>query len=192
MVPQRLASITSLEIIVTGRASPNARQAERVDWPHLGGILDDIATHCHGRLRTLSLGLKCRGHSHADDFLKNRALPSLDAFFLSMPGLRDMRVEVPQITYKGCRDLAETPAPEHPLENTGKGEFWYLTGSLLWRCLDPDERGEVKPATQIRSFGNFPDPPRQLPTSENRDKSVASRGYWIAEGQDDGWYRFRA
>ncbi|KAH6695635.1 hypothetical protein F5X68DRAFT_198686 [Plectosphaerella plurivora] len=179
ILPQRLGSITSLELVVNAHAVPDGNHRTRHDYSHLTTILGNVSTHCQQSLRTLTLSLICRRSSDPKSILDDPALRSVDKFYLAMQ-LRDMRLELPNFSFEICRKRAFKPDVQHALEKQTKSEFWWRM-SLLWRCFDD----ELAPQTQVRSSGSYPNPPLQLPTPENEGERVVSRGYWIGPGLED-------
>lgn len=178
ILPQRLACISSLELLIKADVTPLENNHWKVDFSHVSSILDNIAAHCQG-LRSLCLSLYTTVYANPSESL-DAMLPAIDAFFLSMPQLADMRVELPKYTYEALRERAPRQYAQHPLEK--RDAIGKLFWSSPWRCFDSDEED---PETQMRSVGNYPRPPLQLPTPENEHLRIPSWGYWIVEGNDD-------
>lgn len=184
--PQRLASVTSIELLVRAHESRQDDGAWILEFGHLTPILDHLTTHCRHHLRSVCLSLEMSFLACSEQFLDGPTLSSIDAFFLSMQ-LRDMRLEVPQLIFNAWKNRTSSVPVQHALENAG------MPGKAImefnpWRCFDDtDEEGQPtrKPEMQWRTLGNYPKPPLQLPTPENADKYVLSVGYWITEGAPD-------
>ena len=164
----RLALITSLEIVAEAHRvdQENGRSSFKLD--HLAPVLDNIVTHCR-HLRGLCLSfIVWQRHGH--DPLDGPALPLVDAFWRSKQ-LRNMRVELPSRDYRAAK--SSNPITDHPREA--------LTESLFersrWRPLDSEE-----PKVQIRSIERYPYPPLKLP--DDGDESEESPGYWLCEGHE--------
>lgn len=185
ILPQRLASITTLELSIKAHVE-NPRPGEfNVDFSHLATILGTLAAHCPG-LRSVYLSLECAVYASPSRLPVSSTLRKVDAFFCSTRSrsLRGMTLELPKTTYCACWEAAVRPPAEHELEESQP--------CFAWRCFDDEEgkRGQAErvkfePETQMRSAGNYPKPPLQLPTPENEGKYVPSAGYWIVEGHDD-------
>jgi hypothetical protein len=165
----RLASITSLEIIITAHRieQDNGRPSFNLD--HLKPILDNIVTHCH-HIRSLCLSFMVASRGH--EILDGPALPLVDAFYRSMH-LRNMRVELPARAYwLACNYQS---MDDHPREAPAKGPF----ERSLWRSLDGEE-----PRVQSRAIECYPYPPLKLPILDDEDESVESMGYCLSEGDE--------
>lgn len=181
VLPQRLASITSLELNINGHRGTRPPQFH-IDYGHLTPILGIIATHCRA-LRSLYLSIQSEVYASPNRLPVSSLLEKIDAFYLSMhPGrLLEMRLAVPFTTLRACSDIIVRPSAEHELEEKTPGQ-----PSVRWRCLDGCGDGnEIRPEIQSRSAGNLPGPPLQLPTPNNQGKRVPSSGYWIVEGNND-------
>jgi hypothetical protein len=167
--PNRLASITSLEMVITAHRieQDNGRPSFNVD--HLKPILDNIVTHCH-HLRSFCLSFMVASRGH--EILDGPALPLVDAFYRSMQ-LRNMRVELPTRAYWSACNYESKD--DHPYEAPAKGPF----DRSLWRSLDGEE-----PRVQSRIIKRYPYPPLKLPVLDDGDKNVESAGYWLAEGDE--------
>lgn len=181
MLPQRLASITSLELRVKGHADSPAPGHFTIDFGHLAPILDVVSANCRA-LRRLYLSLESSIYAHPDTLPISSLLQPIDAFFYTMWSdacLRNMTIDLPKTTWNNCQKTKVHKRPvEHELEKEGH--------RLIWRCFDGEtENGRLEPESQSRSAGNWPGPPLQLPTPENDGRAVPSVGYWITEGNDD-------
>jgi hypothetical protein len=154
----RLASITSLEIVVTAHGIKQDNDSLSFNnLDHLKPILDNIVTHCH-HLRIFCLSFMVNGP----------VLSLVDTFYRSMR-LRNMRVELPtQADWPPCNST-----DDHPSEAPVDGSFIQRS---LWRSLDNEE-----PTVQNRSMERYPYPPLKLPVLDG-DESVESIGYWLADG----------
>lgn len=177
-MPHRLASITSLELLVKAHIDTPESGPWIVDFRHLAPILDVIAAHCRG-LRRFYLGLECTTVATRDRVPPQDTLRTVDAFYRSARdggggGLREMTLALPRTTSDACRAAAVVP-PVQPASQDKQG-------SLVWRCLDGEDGG---PETQMRRAGNFPGPPTQLTAQECGGTYLPSEGYWIVEGEDD-------
>ncbi|KAF2124897.1 hypothetical protein P153DRAFT_370244 [Dothidotthia symphoricarpi CBS 119687] len=166
----RLASITSLEMIVEAHDAEqeNGRASFKLD--HLEPILDNVVTHCR-HLRRLCLSFTV-WQRHGHDLLDGPALPLVDAFWRSTQ-LRNMRVELPTRDYSAA--TISEPMIDHPREAPIKRLF----GRSRWRSLDSEE-----PKIQYRSIERYPYPPLKLPVVNDGVKSEESLGYWICEGHE--------
>ncbi|KAL2754197.1 hypothetical protein ACRALDRAFT_2028666 [Sodiomyces alcalophilus JCM 7366] len=180
ILPQRLASITSLELNINAHAERRSGQ-HTINISHLNPILEILATYCQA-LRSLYLSLQCDVLAIPRFLPASSILEKVDAFFLLMQpgGLRIMRLALPSTTRRTCSDSAVRPPVEHELEKTQQGQ-----PSVMWRCFDGERGDKIQPETQIRNAGNFPRPPLQLPTPSNAGRPVPSTGYWIVENNDD-------
>jgi hypothetical protein len=164
ILPNRLASITSLEIVITAHYIKQDNDRPSFNLPHLKPILDNIVTHCH-HLRILWLA-----------FMGNEtltALPLVDAFYRSKR-LRNMRVELPARVYWLACNFESKNNYAHPREAPARGPL----EKSPWRSLDNEE-----PIVQIRSMERYPYPPLKLPVLDE-DESVESAGYWLTEGYE--------
>ncbi|USP74836.1 hypothetical protein yc1106_02110 [Curvularia clavata] len=166
----RLASITSLEIVVKAHfiKQENGRSSYNLD--HLELVLDNIVKHCGHLCRFCLSFVIDERHGHA--LLDGPALSLADAFWRTTQ-LRIMKVELPERDYWPAWDYQLQPKHDHPCEGPTKRH----NDRALWRSLD----GE-KPAVQKRAIERFPYPPLKLPVEETEDKRVESAGYWICEG----------
>lgn len=162
ILPNRLSSITSLEIVITAHYNPqqNSRSSFNVD--HLKPILEHIATYFH-ELRSLYLSFRVA--SHGREILNGPALPWIDAFHHSTQ-LREMTVELPSSDYWAA---LTSQLVSHPYDTPTQNSFQ----RYFWRSLD----GEA-PSVQYRSMERYPYPPLKLPGPD----SVESAGYWLSEG----------
>jgi hypothetical protein len=169
----RLASITSLEIVVEAHRveQENSRASFKLD--HLEPILNNIFTHCR-RLRRLCLSLVV-WQRHGHDLLDGPALPLVDAFWKSTQ-LRNMRVELPKRDYQ-MLDFSE-PMVDDPREAPIKDPF----RTRRWRSLDSEE-----PKVHLRSLERYPYPPLKLPLLDNGDKSEEGSGYCLCEGHEEAY-----
>jgi hypothetical protein len=167
--PNRLASITSLEVVIT---------AERVNWSHGGPtyeldhlkpILDNIAVYCH-HLRSLCLSFMSDSHHH--EILDGPALPLVDAFYHSKQ-LRDMRIELPRGAY--WETYSYPSMNDHAREAPSPGPIV----RPLWRFLDGEE-----PSIEIRAIQRFPYPPLEPLGLGDGGEKVESAGYWIGAGDE--------
>ncbi|KAH7368878.1 hypothetical protein B0T11DRAFT_337949 [Plectosphaerella cucumerina] len=182
VLPQRLAAILSLEIHVKGYKTKDDKWQGRMDLSRLPTILNNISTHCQN-LRSLLLSFSIPECTDMDELLASPMLPIIDAFYLSM-SLRDMVLEIPELVYRRLRERAVAVDPLHPFEHE-KPKTAVMHWSTPWRCLDGvDSQGRPKPEPEIqhRTIGNYPRPPLQLPTPENMEKRVPSKGYWFKDG----------
>jgi len=164
----RLASITSLEIVVTAHRIEHDNGRPTLNQDHLQPILDNVATHC-GQLRSLCLSLTL-GSNRGYEELDGNPLPLIDTFYRSMR-LRDMRVELPTAgkrAYWPAHDSVE----DHPHEAPANGPFQ----RSKWRALDGEE-----PRVQRRSRERYPLPPLKMPVCDG-DEGKESMGYWLVEG----------
>jgi hypothetical protein len=162
----RLASITSLEIMVRAHLIKQADGESSWRLDHLGPILENIARHCR-HLRRFCLCFTVR-QRHGHDLLDGPALPLVDAFWRSTR-LRRMRVELPYRDYCAAKT---SDSGDHPRETPKKGPF----SSSRWRSLDSEE-----PEIQYRSIERFPFPPLRLPVLDGKDEDQESAGYWLSE-----------
>jgi hypothetical protein len=168
--PNRLASITSLEVVI---------MAERVDWSHGGPtyeldhlkpILDNIAAHCH-HLRSFCLSFMSTSHRH-EEISDGPALPLVDGFYHSMQ-LRDMRVELPRGDYwqaysERSKNDRLSEAPTHgPIVRP------------LWRSLNGED-----PSIEIRAIQRYPYPPLEPLGLDDGGERVESAGYWLGAGDE--------
>lgn len=165
----RLGSITSLEVVVAAHRIQQDNSRSSFSFDHLKLILENIETHCN-HLRSFCLSLLV--HSRTCQVLDSPALPLIDTFYHSMR-LRNMRVELPSVSYRKTGDSRSTGS--HPREAPIKRAL----GKSKWRSLD----GEG-PWVQYRSIERYPFPPLRLPLLENGDESVESAGYWLLEGDE--------
>jgi hypothetical protein len=165
----RIASIASLELVITTHGIEQADSESSFSMDHLKSILQNIITHCHS-LRSLCLSFLITTHKH--NILNSTILPVVDAFYCSMK-LRNMRVELPRVAYWELAD-PKSMDNHHPREALTKGPF----EKSLWRSLDGEES-----RVQNRSIERYPYPPLRLPMSDEED-SVESAGYWLAEGYE--------
>lgn len=180
LLPQRLASITSMELLINGYGSKQQYNDGYVDLARLPPILHHLTTHCQS-LKSLLLSLNISDWANAKDFIDGPTLPIIDTFYLSME-LREMLVEVPELIYNAWREHV-TVVPHHPLEPPKESPS---PGSNPWRCLDGNhEKAHPKAEMQWRTLANYPRSPLQLPTPENAGRCVPSRGYWIKDGKHD-------
>lgn len=168
LVPtDRLESITSLEVVVTAHRIEQDNSRLSFSLNHLKPILKNIKTHCH-HLHSFCLSFLVA--SCGCEILDGPTLPLVDAFYHSMR-LRDMRFELPSVTYWKMCDYRSVD--HHPREAPAK--TWRERSP--WRSLDGGE-----PRVQDRSIERYPYPPLKLPLRENEDESVESAGYWLLEG----------
>lgn len=182
LLPQRLASIRSMEVVVRACFTREERYYSIANLANLAPVLDNISTHCRS-LRSLFLSVDIPEHANFDELSTGPMLPIIDAFCLSMD-LRDMVLEIPEHIYDAFKSCAVIVGPFHPLEPEKPKERILYWGNP-WRCLDGvdgEGRPKPKPETQMRTLGNYPGPPLQLPTPENADRRVPSRGYWFKDG----------
>lgn len=169
--PNRLASITALELII--RAHPIGDDTYQKPWnlDHLKPILNNIATHCH-RLRSLVLSFMVASRAKGGhEILDGPAMSWVDAFYRSKP-LRNMKVELPFETIHSDQRLPWSH-PVHPRETPPKSYF----ATSEWRCLDGEQ-----PTLQRRNAERYPFPPLKMPVPDDGDESVESAGYWLVEG----------
>ena len=164
----RLASITSLEMVI--KAHCVKQEDGRLSWrlEHLGPILDNVVTHCRHLRRFCLSFIVWQRYGH--DLLDGPALPLIDAFWRSTR-LRNMRVELPYRDYSVVRGSG--PIIDHPCEPPVTKVF----GRSYWRSLDSEE-----PSMQYRSIERYPYPPLKLPVLENGKESEESLGYWFCGG----------
>ena len=167
--PNRLASITSLEMVITTHGIEQVDSESSFSMDHLKPILHNITTHCHN-LRSLCLSFLMSSHKH--NILDSPTLLVVDGFYRCMR-LRNMRVELPRVIYWKSAH-SKSMDNHHPREAPTKGPF----ERSLWRSLDGEE-----PRVQSRSIERYPYPPLRLPVSDG-DESVESAGYWLAEGYE--------
>ncbi|EOA90046.1 uncharacterized protein SETTUDRAFT_167005 [Exserohilum turcica Et28A] len=164
----RLASITSLEVVITAHRVQKEDEKAYFNWDHLKPILDNISTHCH-HLRSLCLSFMFADGSHG--ILDSPALSWIDTFHNSMQ-LRKMRIELPTQAYwtaRHCWPESHCQSMEsYPLEDAINGAL----SEWLWRSLDDE-----KPIVQIRSTERYPYPPLKLPVAENWNMNLESSGY---------------
>lgn len=166
---KRLGSITSLEVIVTAHSIQQDNSRSFFSFDHLKPILENIKTQCC-HLRSFCLSLVVR--SRTCQIFDSPALLLIDTLYHSMR-LRDMRVELPSVSYWKTGDNRSIVS--HPREapvNTALGKS-------QWRSLD----GEG-PRVQYRSTERYPYPPLRLPLLETGDESAESAGYWLLEGDE--------
>ncbi|KAF1833738.1 hypothetical protein BDW02DRAFT_369921 [Decorospora gaudefroyi] len=169
----RLASITSLEMVIRAHHTDRDDGKPSLNLDHMKPILDNVTTHCH-HLRSFCLSFVAHTkRSYRHELLDSPALPWNDAFCRSM-NLRNMRVELPAMDYWRASRGQVQPMEYHPSEAPAKGPF----GRSLWRCLDSEE-----PSVQFRAIERYPYPPLKLAVLEDGDESVESAGYWLAEGE---------
>lgn len=182
LLPQRLASIVSLEVLVKGYATQKEYWDGHVDLGSLAPILKNITTYCHG-LRSLCLSVDVSCHAGVNEFIDGSAMAAIDAFYRSMQ-LRDMVLEVPEHIFKAFQNRHVKPQADHPLEPQAdeKGRKFYWTP---WRCFDGDENGRAGPVMQLRAPWDWPGPPLQLPGQASADQCVPSKGFWIREGSPE-------
>lgn len=164
----RLASITSLEMVVEAHSvkQENGRFSYQLD--HLEPFLDNAVTHCRHLRKFLVSFIVWQRHGH--DLLDGPALPLLDAFWRSTQ-LRYMRVELPSRDYFAVETVESMIT--HPLEAPIKEVF----GTSRWRSLDGEE-----PKVHIRSIERYPYPPLKLSALNDGYESKESAGYWLCEG----------
>lgn len=175
IIPQRLQAIKSLELNIKAHIDSPRPGEFNVDLSHLDTILDTLTNHCHG-LRHLHLSLECPIYASPGRVPISSILQKIDTFFRPSKIL-DMTLELPSTTYRSCLDMAVSNLVEHPLEEKQP--------RFAWRCFDVHGKEAGGPRTEMRSAGNYPKPPLQLPTAENETRSTGSRGYWILEGNYD-------
>ncbi|KAF2743308.1 hypothetical protein M011DRAFT_471476 [Sporormia fimetaria CBS 119925] len=178
--PNRLASITNLEVLVTAKmcdyTRPPSHQALLKPYgaDHLKVILDNIATHCHS-LRTFHLSLVA--YSKNDFTLKTiLAIDWLDDFCRSKP-LRSMQVELPRDYFQEF--VSDFAIGDHPLKDPARGVY----KATLWRSL---RVGFRNPNFHRVSFGRYPGPPLWLDGDHGK---VEGPGYWLCEGYYYDSYR---
>lgn len=182
LLPQRLANIRSMELLVKGYNNTEEFRGTVANLTRLAPALNNISIHCRN-LHSLFLSLEIPEYSDIDELMAGPMLPTIDAFYLSMD-LREMVLEVPEHIYNSIRDRAVSVEPFHPLEpkQPEKGVYlWWCP----WRSLEgvgSEGRRKPKPEIQVRTIGNYPRPPLQLPTPENTDKCIPSAGYWFKDG----------
>ncbi|EEY22298.1 conserved hypothetical protein [Verticillium alfalfae VaMs.102] len=191
LVPQRLESITSLELLIKAREVNEGQRAVRQDFSHLAVILEHVVAYCRHRLRSLCISLQGSPRSPPHTFFDGKGSPlrMIDEFYLSMEPHLNMRVEIPQYLYSTYTGHTVTLKAQHSLELREDKDGKPLWQSP-WRCFDSvgkREGGRLldEPETQWRSVGNYPRPPLQVPTEGNADKCIPSLGYWISEGEPD-------
>jgi hypothetical protein len=170
LLPSRLASITSLEMVVEAHRVEQENGGTSFRLDHLKPILDNVVTHCH-HLRRLCLSLVV-WQRHGHDLIDGPALPLVDAFWKSTQ-LRNMRVELPTRDYWEVE--TSEPMADHPREAPIKDKW----DRSRWRSLDSEE-----PKVQRRSLERYPHPPLKLPLLGNGDESEESSGYWLCEGHE--------
>ncbi|KAF2007435.1 hypothetical protein P154DRAFT_614791 [Amniculicola lignicola CBS 123094] len=168
--PNRLASITSLEVVITAHGVEPENGGPTFNLDHLKPVLDNIATHCN-HLRSLCLSLIDPNWNK--NILDGVALPLVDTFYRSMP-LRNLRVELPGRSYKSAHNYLAMEY--HPRETPVKSLYGEKS---LWRCLDGDE-----PRVQDRVIERFPYPPLKLAGPQDENDSVESAGYWLVESDE--------
>jgi hypothetical protein len=165
----RLASITSLEIVIEARCVEQENRRPSYNLDHLELILDNIVKHC-GHLRRFCLSFAIRefyGHAH----LEGPALPLADAFCKATQ-LRIMKVELPERDYWPAWDYQLQPKHDHPREEPSKSR----KDRSLWRSLDSE-----KPVVHKRALDRYPYPPLKLPVTHG-DDTRESQGYWLCQG----------
>lgn len=163
---KRLASITSLEMLVRAHRIEHADGSSSFSMDHLKPILDHVAMLCH-HLRGLCLSFVV--DSDCCELLDGPTLPLVDSFYKSKP-LRNMRVELPTADYRpACRSCVIGDHPDEARTN-------HKQERSPWRSLDDE-----KPKTQNRSIERYPYPPLKLPATHG-DEIRESQGYWLCEG----------
>jgi hypothetical protein len=167
LLPQRLASIVSLEVSLEALTT-GCNRDWGLDISHLPGALDSIASSfpCLRRLYfSIKSGIYAKGRldhafiiQHMDGFYK-RVLPHMDTLALALP-----------ITTVGdVAKMAEWQEEQHPA--TG------LAPIAFWRCFD-EQKG---PQMHFR-YLTYPKRPLRLPEGSGHG---LSSGYWILEGNYD-------
>lgn len=137
----RLASITSLETVITAHYMVQDNDRRSLSLEHLKPILENIVTHCrYLRSFCLSFLVASRGR----EILDGPALLLIDAFYRSMQ-VRDIKVKLPTEAYwQACNYQS---MDDHPREVPVKTPL----ERSLWRSLD----GE-RPLVQSRSIERYP------------------------------------
>ncbi|EUC40275.1 hypothetical protein COCMIDRAFT_109253 [Bipolaris oryzae ATCC 44560] len=172
ILPNRLACIKSLEIIIWAQSTESDNDKPATTENRLEPILNNIATHCH-QLRSLCISLMATDENYKK-ISTTPALHLVDAFHRSTH-MRNMKFEIPYGSY--FTTAAGKPTVNHPREAPATGR----RQRSLWRSLD----SEV-PVLQDRSIERYPFPPLRVPVLEDGDEESA--GYWILQG-DEGPYK---
>jgi hypothetical protein len=168
IVPARLASVASLEVVVYSRDIQDDDGRFTWDLDHLDPILGHVATHCRN-LRSICISL-C-GYRIIPGIPHGPLLPLVDSFRRSMD-LRDMVLEVPSEDYLWLRGTCSRFA-DHPLEPPTTDLMEWSN----WRSLDRES-----PENQFRRLENYPSPPLRLPLPEDGAINKLSFGYWLSQG----------
>jgi hypothetical protein len=167
----RLASITSLEMVIKAHRIEQDNDRPSFELGHMKLVLDNIVTHCH-HLRSLRLSFVV--HSYGHEILDGQRCPG--SMRSGGPcNLRNMRIELPTRDYFPAWDAELQPMVDHPCEAPTKGPF----DRSLWRSLYSKE-----PRVQFRAIERYPYPPFKLPVLEKGDESVESAGYWLCQGDE--------
>ena len=183
-LPQRLRSITSLELLIKahvhmGRTENGSSIIVGADFNQLPPVLEMLPAHFKS-LRRLHLSLHCGVYAPPDRIELDGTLSTIDACYRSMREssgqLQTMTIELPRTSFGACEDRANRMPAEHAYEEKER--------ACVWRCFE-GEKLNREPELQWRMASNYPEPPLQLPSPDNEGRRVASSGYWIFEGNDD-------
>ena len=167
VLPQRLASIVSLEVSLEAHTLGSDGDWA-LDISHFPHALDSIASSLPS-LKRLYISIKSDIYSrgrldhasiikHMDDFYR-RVMSHVETLALALPVTTASEVT-------GTAERQEETRPE----------VRFAAGAV-WRCFD----GESGPRTQFRYF-TYPKRPLKLPEGSS---NVRSSGYWILPGNDD-------
>lgn len=164
---ERLASITSFELVVTAHRIQEDNGGKSFNIDHVKPILDNVATHFQ-HLRSLCISFIT--HSYGHEILDGPALSLVDEFYRCRQ-LRHMKVDIP------ARDFSKMHK-NYSVDELARAQPPITAfGILMWRSLD----GEV-PEVQRRTVDRYPYPPYKLPAFVSGDRFEESAGYWLAEG----------
>lgn len=123
----RLASITSLEVLLSVHDNPNGQHEPSFTLNNMATILSNIKTACPN---LLSFAISFYLYSHDEHLLTGPTIPSLDAFYNSMQ-LRSMRIEVPHVTWRRLRHAMEE-YQQHPPSRLRRAEQGFVRCGERW------------------------------------------------------------
>ncbi|CAM1504838.1 Fc.00g024290.m01.CDS01 [Cosmosporella sp. VM-42] len=180
LLPQRLAIISSLEMIWTLKIkrSYGAGLCQYIfDEDHLNTVLNLLTSECPG-LRRLYLSLQSSEDlADVEDILVSKnLLKQIDQLICNMPNLHECSIAVPKTAFHylvaSIRFKIRNTVAKEQIQTRNLP----VNGSEVWRSLD----GEFVLEDYLNS--TYPKPPKCTSYPGNRARGS---GYWILEGNND-------
>ncbi|KAF5591876.1 hypothetical protein FPANT_5548 [Fusarium pseudoanthophilum] len=178
LLPQRLATVTSLEVTWPFKTNYTADQDyDDLDQDHFRSVLDLLLPSQFPALRRLYIefhdGQECFLGIHGLEVYKEIILRELDSFAQRMTHLTECAFALPDYFFRSLHYKAK----EEPVEGTDGIRFYYSRRSYqqVWRDFNGNMAVVVLPYVD-----SYPKPPYQV-----LQEGEQAAGYWILEASDE-------